>query len=363
MGRPVPLRQPGIDALKGLACVLIIWHHLAFYGPMSDVLYPHAPTLTDWLYDYGRMAVQVFLVIGGFLAAKSLAPQGQATYASPGRLMARRYRRLVLPYLVAVAASVAVAALVRPWFDHASLPSAPTLFQVLAHGLLLQDMLEFEGLSAGVWYVAIDFQLFAMAVLLFSLSRRLERRWPGLLNWRVAPGRVLTVMVCAASLFLFNNDSRWDTAGIYFFGAYGLGMLAFWAGNSDRRAQWLLCIGLLAGSALLLDFRGRLLVALVVAFGLVFLQRIASGPGTPRWPQRQLAGVGQMSYSIFLIHFPVCLGVNAVVSWFWPAHLLANAAGLLAAFALSVGAGRVLYRNVESRASLYSFRFKLRFAA
>lgn len=137
-------------------------------------------------------------------------------------------------------------------------------------------------------------------------------------------------------------------------------MLAFWAANSGRRREWLLGIGLLAGSALLLDFRGRLLV---VAFGLVFLQRMASGLGAPRWPQRQLAGLGQMSYSVFLIHFPVCLLVNAVVSWFWPAHLLANAAGLLPAFALSVGAGSVLYRNVESRASLYSFRLKLRFAA
>ncbi len=140
-------------------------------------------------------------------------------------------------------------------------------------------------------------------------------------------------------------------------------MLAFWAANSGRRREWLLGIGLLAGSALLLDFRERLLVALVVAFGLVLLQRMASGLGAPRWPQRQLAGLGQMSYSVFLIHFPVCLLVNAVVSWFWPAHLLANAAGLLAAFALSVGAGSVLYRNVESRASLYSGRLKLRFAA
>ncbi|CDS54115.1 Acyltransferase 3 [Polaromonas sp. CG9_12] len=363
MGRPVHLRQPGIDALKGLACLLIIWHHLAFYGPMSDVVYPFAPDLTGWLYDYGRMAVQVFLVVGGFLAARSLAPQGQATYASPGRLLARRYRRLVLPYVVAVAASVAVAALVRPWFVHPSVPSEATLFQLLAHGLLLQDMLEFEGLSAGVWYVAIDFQLFAMSVLLFSLSRRLERRWPGLRAWPVAPGLMLTVIVCAASLFLFNNDSRWDMAGVYFFGAYGLGMLAFWAGNSNRWASWLLFIGLLAGTALLLDFRGRLLVALAVAFGLVFLQRYASGTGVPRWPQRQLAGLGKISYSVFLIHFPVCLLVNAVVSYFWPAHLLANVAGLLAAFALSVGAGSVLYRNVESRASLYSGRLKFRFVA
>ncbi|MEO6322400.1 MAG: acyltransferase [Polaromonas sp.] len=363
MGRPVHLRQPGIDALKGLACLLIVGHHLAFYGPMSDVVYPLAPDLTDWLYDYGRMAVQVFLVIGGFLAARSLAPQGQATYASPGRLMARRYRRLLLPYLVAAAMSVAVAALVRPWFVHPSVPSEPTLFQLLAHGLMLQDVLDLEGLSAGVWYVAIDFQLFAMSVLLFSLSRRLERRWPALRAWSVAPGLVLTAMVCASSLFLFNNDSRWDMAGVYFFGAYGLGMLSFWASGSERRASWLLFMGVLAGSALLLDFRERLLVALAVAFGLVVLQRYASVLSAQRWPQRQLAGLGKISYSIFLIHFPVCLLVNAVVTFFWPEDLLANVAGLLVACALSVGAGSVLYRSVESRASLYSVRRKARLAA
>ena len=349
MGWPVHLRQPGIDTLKGLACLLIVAHHLAFYGPMSDVVYPFAPDLTDWLYDYGRMAVQVFLVIGGFLAARSLAPQGRATYASPGRLMVRRYRRLLPPYLVAVAASVAVAALVRPWFVHPSVPSEPTLFQLLAHGLLLQDVLDLEGLSAGVWYVAIDFQLFAMSVLMFSLSRRLERRWPGLRAWPVAPGLVLTAMVCAASLFLFNNDSRWDMAGVYFFGAYGLGMLAFWACASERRASWLLFMGVLAGLALLLDFRGRLLVALAVAFGLVLLPHCALALGAQRWPQRQLDRLGKMSYSIFLIHFPVCLLVNALVAHFWPTQLLANGIGLFVAFGLSLLAGRALYLGVEAR--------------
>ena len=360
MGWPVHLRQPGIDTLKGLACLLIVAHHLAFYGPMSDVVYPFAPDLTDWLYDYGRMAVQVFLVIGGFLAARSLAPQGRATYASPGRLMARRYRRLLPPYLVAVAASVAVATLVRPWFVHPSVPSEPTLFQLLAHGLLLQDVFDLEGLSAGVWYVAIDFQLFAMSVLMFSLSRWLERRWPGLRGWPVPLGLVLTATVCAASLFLFNNDSRWDMAGVYFFGDYGLGMLAFWACGSERRASWLLFMGVMAGSALLLDFRGRLLVALAVAFGLVFLHHCASGLGAQRWPQRQLAGLGKMSYSIFLIHFPVCLLVNALVSRFWPAQLLANAVGLFAAFGLSMLAGRALYLGVESRRTAWFNGWKAR---
>ena len=76
-------RLPALDALKGLGCMLIVWHHLAFYGPMSDVVHPYASWLTGWLYDYGRMAVQVFLVVAGFLAAASLAPQGVAGFAHP----------------------------------------------------------------------------------------------------------------------------------------------------------------------------------------------------------------------------------------------------------------------------------------
>jgi peptidoglycan/LPS O-acetylase OafA/YrhL len=340
-------RLPGIDALKGIACALIVWHHLAFYGPMSDVVHAVVPGLTGWLYDYGRMAVQVFLVVGGFLSASSLAPQGTATFTQPRRLLLRRYRRLVQPYLVALAVSVLVAALVRPWFAHPSVPAAPTLLQVLAHGLLLQDVLGQQALSAGVWYVAIDFQLFAISVLVFAFARKLQQRWPQV------PARLgvgLLLLLAVSSLLFFNRQAGLDITGLYFLGSYALGMLAFWASNTAskvKRAQWLLGIALLGGAALLIDFRGRLALALVVALGLVWLQ-------TSAWPRqwrdpRWLVQLGQISYSVFLIHFPVCLLVNAVVSHFWPTGLLANALGMLAAFLLSLLAGWALYRGVESR--------------
>ncbi len=60
-----------IDALKALASQLIVLHHLAFYGPMSDYAQTIAPDLISWLYDYARIAVQVFLVIGGFLTTQA----------------------------------------------------------------------------------------------------------------------------------------------------------------------------------------------------------------------------------------------------------------------------------------------------
>jgi peptidoglycan/LPS O-acetylase OafA/YrhL len=61
-----------LDVLKALGCVLIVAHHLAFYGPMSDVMMQVSPGLIEWLYDRARLAVQMFLVCGGFLTAASM---------------------------------------------------------------------------------------------------------------------------------------------------------------------------------------------------------------------------------------------------------------------------------------------------
>jgi peptidoglycan/LPS O-acetylase OafA/YrhL len=332
-------RLPGIDALKALGCVLIVWHHLAFYGPMSDVVHTAVPGLMNWLYDYARMAVQVFLVVGGFLAAGVLAPQGVAVVGQPGRLILRRYQRLAQPLFVALVVTTLVAALVRPWLPHPSVPDLPTLRQVLAHVLLLQDIVGQEALSAGIWYVAIDFQLFVFSVLLFMLARHAHRRWPGL----PAQAGVWAVLgLAAASLGVFNRHAALDMTGLYFFGAYALGMLAWWASHSARPARWLLAMVLLGVPALVLDFRGRLLVALVVA-----LQR---RPLARRWLAAPwLLQLGQMSYAVFLIHFAVLLAVNAVVSQLWPTQVAANALGMLAAFGLSLLAGKALYLGVESR--------------
>jgi peptidoglycan/LPS O-acetylase OafA/YrhL len=350
-------RLPGIDALKGLACVLIVWHHLAFYGPMSDVVHPFAPALMGWLYDYGRMAVQVFLVVGGFLAAATLAPQGVAVFDSPGRLILRRYWRLVKPYLVALAVSVLVAALVGPWFAHPSVAEAPTLLQLLAHVFLLQDVLGQEALSAGVWYVAIDFQLYALTVIVFAVSRQFQFQGPGNEEAHTAPvsaqlGVSLVLLAAMASLLFFNRLPAFDITALYFCGSYALGMLAFWASSrmGGRRRFWLATMAVMGALALALDFRGRLVVALVTAFGLVGLSGLQPTAWPVRWlRQRRLVQLGHISYSVFLIHFPVCLLVNAVVGYFWPTQLLPNVAGLLLAFVLSLLAGSALYRWVESR--------------
>lgn len=345
---PPVSRNAVIDCTKGLACAAIVWHHLAFYGPMSDVVQPLLPGLIEWLYDDARMAVQLFLVLAGYLAAASLAPAGLARHGQALQALAqiaRRFVRLVVPLAVALVLAVLVTALVRPWFDHASLSAAPSLFQLLAHALLLQGIVGEESLSAGVWYVSIDFQLFALTALLFAAVRWADAGPDGAPRARPTPGQAVVVLLAAASLWGFNRDADFDNWAVYFFGAYGLGMMAFWAVRSARPWAWSALMGLLLGIALWLEWRSRIALAGAAALLLVAVMR---SPQLQRLqgPAR-LQQLGRMSYSVFLVHFPVCLLVNAVVTWFWPDSLTINLLGLCAAFALSLATGHLLYQRVE----------------
>ena len=346
-------RTPLIDVAKALACVAIVWHHLAFYGPMSDIAQPLAPAFIGWLYDQGRMAVQVFLVLGGYLATASLAPQGAARFDHAGAAVARRFVRLVVPYAVALLLTVLVSAAVRPWMAHPSVPDEPTLAQLLANALLLQDIVGEDALSAGAWYVAIDFQLFALSVLIWAGVRALPGNWAR--RHGAALAQAAVVAGVAGSLWLFNRVAGLDMWAVYFFGAYGLGMMAYWAVRSARplgASAWVGAMVLLGGAALVIDFRGRIAVALVTALCLVAALRSERLRAWGGWAP--LVRLGQMSYSVFLVHFAVCLLVNAVVSHLWPTAPWPNALGMVLAFGLSLAAGRQLYLRVEQHVPSWS---------
>jgi peptidoglycan/LPS O-acetylase OafA/YrhL len=71
MSIAIATRDARIDLLKLLCAQCIVLHHFSAYGPLSDGLELAMPQLSALLFDYGRMAVQVFLVVGGFLAVAS----------------------------------------------------------------------------------------------------------------------------------------------------------------------------------------------------------------------------------------------------------------------------------------------------
>jgi len=335
-----------INLLKAGAAQLIVLHHLAFYGPMADQARPLMPALIDWLDEYGRIAVQVFLVVGGFLAAKSLSPQAHPGIASPFGAIWRRYIKLAPPFIMAMLLAIAASALASQWMTHDSISAPPTLSQLSAHVLLLHDVLGYEALSAGAWYVAIDFQLYALVTLLLWSAGRFAgtRRQP----WLVPAAIALCVSI---SLFYFNRDADWDVWAPYFIGSYGLGMLAWWASDPARRpgeAGALLAMIVVPTSiALALDFRSRIAVALAVACVLFLFGRIKlADVRSQGWAL--VNRLATISFSVFLVHFPVCLVVNAAFTRFVSDQPHAQALGMLVAWFASLAAGAVFYRWVET---------------
>jgi peptidoglycan/LPS O-acetylase OafA/YrhL len=370
-------RQLPIDALKVIASQLIVLHHLSAYGPVANTLSQTAPLLMGWLYDYARMAVQVFLVVGGYLAAASLAPASPLRHAllsplkrrhTPLQAVIKRYRRLVLPCLAALVLAVASAALARHWMDEAFIPSAPNWAQSLAHVFLLQSVLGHDALSAGVWYVAIDFQLFVLMTLLMWLGQRRHRT--ANTDQAIGPGLAQTLMLglvvslMLASLFFFNRDPTWDNWALYFFGAYGMGATAFWAGGSRRPALYLGGLALTGTLALVLEFRERIALALGVALalGLWHWGRSATPCSFPNSLRhitlppvltRVVHQLGQSSYALFLVHFPVLMMGNALYVKLGLNGPVAAAWVMLACWVNSLALAQVFERWVEAPLARY----------
>ena len=138
---PSSNRMPLIDALKAIAALLVLLNLFSSYGPLSAAARSAFPEISGWLFDYARMAVQVFLVIAGFLAARALSAHGQALATSPLPLIWKRYLRLAVPYLAAIGLAIAAAAIADQWMDDEAVPARATLSQWLAHALLVQGIL------------------------------------------------------------------------------------------------------------------------------------------------------------------------------------------------------------------------------
>lgn len=354
-------RLPQVDALKALAAQIIVLHHLVSYGPIARAAHASLPDLAGGLQDYGRMAVQVFLVVGGYLSARALSPRGGALPVGVPGLLWRRYLRLTLPFLAALALTLGACALVAPVWPEL-VPTGISAGQLLAHALLLHDVLGHEALTVGAWYVAMDLQLFAMLVALLWLAR-CGWRHPG----RLVAGPLLVAGALLVSAFVFNLDTTLDVWAPYFFAAYGLGAMVHWLGLWRHGRAGLALLVLAVGVALALDWRDRLALALATALWLAWAQA-RQARGRAPLPQHWggvLAAWARPSYALFLLHFPVLLLTNALLALRPEAAPATGLLALVLTWALANGLALPFHRWVEAPAARFdplAWRLRLRTA-
>ena len=340
-----------IDLLKVFAAILIILHHLSSYGEIAVDARKVLPSLMTWLYEYGRYAVQIFLVMAGYLAAQSLTRFANAKFSSQNllRVIINRYLRLFAPYMAALIFTIACAWLTRFWVKDEFVGEQETLGQFIAHLFFLQGILGLDSISAGAWYVAIDWQLYSvLAVLLISFSSYQALIW-------------FISIVAVSSLLYFNRSAEYEAFFIYFIGSYGLGVLAYLAKNfADSKIQSLakaalITIGVTIVISALQEVWLRNFLAWFVAL-LLFVWGNASYPKVSATSVlkvrllRTIAWASPRSFCAFLIHFAFILLANTV---YIALGLHAYESGLLAislmvtVLACSGIAANYLYRWVE----------------
>ena len=336
-----------ILALRAIAAVIIAWHHFASYPPLAEWAAPLIGPLTNWLAQHAR-ATQVFFVVGGYVMALSMSGRNWQL-DTLGRYALQRYFRLGLPYLAALLLVCLAYLYGDDWLpdEVAGTPVNPP--QLAAHFFFLQGILGYEQLSAGFWFVCINFQLsliYAIALWLRDGPARGRFNVPLLLGWPLA----------AFALFYINLEETWDSWWLYFFPYFFMGIVIHHAVRKARSPISFILYALLMLAGMAFEWRWRLLSALLV--GSLLWHAEWRGWGA-RWPNSPvLLGLGKIAYSLFLVHFPVLVFVATL----WARMDLTSpewaTAGLLLAFATSLVAAQAFHRWVEQPAAALGRRLQ-----
>ena len=333
-----------LDALRAFASVMILLHHFALYPPLSEHAEPMLGSILDGFRNHARFT-QVFFVIGGYVMAYTMSTQTWRLPAA-GLYMVRRYCRLGIPYLASILLAMVACEFARGWVPVDVIGTPPTLPQFVAHLFFLQEFFGYEHLSTGLWFVCINFQMGLIYVIMLYLRDALLR-WLGTsasgawANLPMFAGWGISVF----SLFFLNPNTDWDSWAIYFFPYFFMGIVVH-DGLRNKSSE----VGFWSYLALLviaMIFGWRLRLASTAIIGLLLFVTEKSGLGG-RWPKsRLIARIGRVSYSLFLVHFPVLIMVSTVwekLGWNSPTQAVA---GLLTAFFASVAASFVFYRLIE----------------
>jgi peptidoglycan/LPS O-acetylase OafA/YrhL len=345
-----------IDLLKVFAALLIILHHLSSYGQIAQDARAFLPDVMNFLFEYGRYAVQIFLVMAGYLAAQSLTRFVNKKFSAQNllRVIINRYLRLFAPYIAALIFTICCAWVARFWVNDEFVGEQESLGQFIAHLFFLQGILGLDSISAGAWYVAIDWQLYSvLAILLISFSSYQALIW-------------FISIIGVTSLLYFNRSIEYEAYFIYFIGAYGLGVLAYLAKNfADKKIQVLAKFALIAIGAIiaistlhqvwLRNFLAWFVALLLLLWGNAsYPSLVPASSEIKTFVLRAIAWASPRSYCAFLIHFAFILLANTL---YIATGMHAHESGLIAIVLMlgvvvcSTAAANYLYRWVETPAA------------
>jgi peptidoglycan/LPS O-acetylase OafA/YrhL len=228
-----PARTPRyieLDSLRGLAALTVVLYHLALLWVQNT---RHTPTieLTRDL-PFGTESVMLFFVLSGFVLALPAIggrPQSYFTFAI------RRIFRIYVPYLAALAVSVAGAywlhglVTTSDWFNMSW--SEPVDWRLVGQHVLFLGAYPTDQFDNPIWSLVQEMRISLIFPVLCALVLRLKSRW----SFAIAGGLAATAFACSRLPIL----KDWHIQdSFHFAGLFVLGIVL--AREKDRLGAWFL---------------------------------------------------------------------------------------------------------------------------
>ncbi len=343
-----PSKLLGLELVRFVcAMAVLVWHyhHFAMIGDASGMARPHAP-LEDLLwpfYSFGLLGVQIFWCISGFIVYWKYADAIAARTVAPGRFFWLRFSRLYPLHL----ATLLIVAALQP--AYVALAGEPFVFKDVSWSSFLLQLgladqwsgprpMSFNG---PIWSVSAEVFVYVGFFLLL--------RTFGKACW------LIVTAVAAALLCIWTRaTSPALICGGYFFAGGAAAEFLASERARCRPVEARLIAALIAAAAAVaamvfgLDDIERRLPTLLLAIAppLLFLAAQDWRP-LDRW-QRPIHAAGNLTYSTYLIHFPMQLCVAIVVLQSGIALPLSEPWFLLAYLATAIVLGRIVFIRFEA---------------
>ena len=322
---PEPKQRIGvINALRAFAAIFVAWGH--FVAGQGKYL-----SLSG---KYGYLGVDIFFVISGFVIPWSLYRSRYVLRDYP-RFLLKRNVRLYPPYLASIVITLLATNLVLvPLFHIPRLEV--TGRSLLLHFTYLNDLAGVPWINVVYWTLAIEFQWYVLVGLL--------------LPWLASSSRLTRLASAAAMLAAYfavpNTHLVFSRLPIFLIGVFVFQYRARLIGLREMS-------GLIFAMVVAMWFPlGWIVAAVSVATGILI--------ALSTFQNRALDKVGDVSYSLYLLHLPIGVSTIGLLSFWLPysgSYIgVLDVVGLLA----SGLAAWIMYQIIEKPSQLLSS--SLRFA-
>ncbi len=323
-----------VHLFRGIAALMVVVDHLFGWFPL-----PLLDPVIAVIGGHGKLGVAVFFVISGFVLPLSLGPLYRLENVP--RFLLRRAVRIEPVFLVSLIFACVLFG-VKTRLASNGVPWVPDFGQLAAHLFYLIPFTEHEWLNAVYWTLAVEFQYYLVIGLSFPLILAFGKKSP-----RFAA--LLTPILF--SLLVFPAVSLPQVELLKYSPYFALGLLGYFLHQKQISLGAALIVGALC---LVPGFVTELQTHhLLVAYASLFLMVCW------RAPRLRMRWLGTISYSLYIIHYPIVDFVNQAAR----GKLTGDLAWLLYAvpvlnLVLSFAAAWLLYRLVEKPSQSLSRKFR-----